>query len=233
MNSTYLRAAAAAALLALGAGCQTTSQSASAPPAESAATMTAETADGTPAASTVAAASATPGVCAPGQLVLAGGPPPKPARTADLLSGTAENVGRNVARNTGTRVAQNIFARAIPGVGGAVAVAATPAVAGQVVQRAEDLWDDWKVTEGTPTCGCTLTFSKSAFRADLASSTGCTRPQLQQVARWSLGKTFTGYDAPLTLYSANGAVVARLNREGFDYFQGALADGTPVVLWRE
>ena len=52
-------------------------------------------------------------------------------------------------------------------------------------------------------------------------------------ARWTLGYSFTGYDAPFDLYSADGAKVATLNRDGMDYFSGTLADGTPVTLWRD
>lgn len=230
-----IEGAAGAALLALLlAGCQTTKQpsaeaQAPAPQPQQEANATAPAAS---AASTAPAVAAAPGACVPGQFAIAT-VPPKPERVGDFFAGAAENVGRNVTRNVGTRAAQNMLGRTIPGVGGAIAVAAAPAVGQQIVQKAEDLWDDWTATDGSPACGCTVTFHKGALRADLVKSTGCASPQLQQIAHWRLGHSFTGYDAKLELLAADGRTIrATLNREGLDYFQGTLADGTPITLWR-
>ena len=63
---------------------------------------------------------------------------------------------------------------------------------------------------------------------------GCSTPVIQKVANWALGYSFAGYDAKFELKARdNRTVLATLNRDGIHYFSGTLADGTPVVMWRD
>lgn len=219
--------AMAAAMLALPA-CQSSGQQSSvaaapAPPAAAAA----------PAASTAAyaaapAPAATPGQCA---IQIAGGPPPKPAKGADFGQAVAKDIGKNVGRSLISGIAGQIAGP----LGGAVA----QGVALNAVRPEADLKGSWTATDGSATCGCTLDVSsginlqgRSSNKGKLAAR-GCTNPLLASAASWTLGHSFTGYDAPFDLMAANGQKVASLKRDGIDYFSGTLADGTPVTIWRE
>lgn len=159
------------------------------------------------------------------------GPPPKPAKGADFGGAVAKDLGKNVSRNL------------LSGIAGQVAGPLGGAVAGGLALHAirpeRDLKGVWTATDGVPTCGCAVDISagislqgKTADKGKL-SATGCSGPLLAGAVRWTLGHSFTGYDAPLDLFAANGAKVATLKRDGMDYFSGALADGTPVTLWRQ
>ena len=176
---------------------------------------------GTP--TTVALASAAPGQCA---MVIAG-PPPKPAKGADFGKAAAKNVGRNV------------FAGLVGQAAGPLGSAVAHGVALNAVRPEQDLKGTWTATDGSSTCGCAVQVSsginlqgKSSDKGKL-SAAACSNGLLASAARWTLGYSFTGYDAPFDLYSADGAKVATLNRDGMDYFSGTLADGTPVTLWRD
>lgn len=159
------------------------------------------------------------------------GPPAKPEKGADFAkNAVGKNIGRNVGRNL------------IAGLGGAVGGGLGQAVAGGVATEAirteQDLKGEWNATDGADTCGCTINVSSGVNllgndvnKGKLTNAT-CTHPALAAVAAWELGQTFTGYDAPLTIKDAKGAVVASLKRDGINYFSGTLADGRPVTLWR-
>ncbi|MFZ1813928.1 MAG: hypothetical protein WBO55_15430 [Rhizobiaceae bacterium] len=164
--------------------------------------------------------------------VLAEGPPPVPARGADFGKAVAKDVGKNVSRNL------------ISMIGGAVGGQIGSAVAGGTAQatiRAEgDIKGTWTVTDGAPNCGCAVEigglFKLQGKGTDsgTAKPQGCANPALAQVAHWNLGYSFTGYDAKFELKAKDKkTVLATLNREGVHYFQGSLADGTPIVLWRD
>lgn len=159
------------------------------------------------------------------------GPPPKPAKGADFASATGKNLGKNVGRNL------------IAGMGGRIAGPLGGAVAGAVAAdaiRAEhDLKGAWTATDGSATCGCTLDVQsginlqgRTVYNGALKSR-DCGNPLLARAAKWNLGHTFTGYDATFDLTASDGAKLASLKRDGVDYFSGALADGTPLVIWRE
>lgn len=164
-------------------------------------------------ASASTALSAAPAAC-----TAIAGPPAKPDKIADFAAATAENVGRNVARNV-------IFGQ-IPG-GGLLAT--------KVVRTTEDLNGVWKATDGSTTCGCTVDLRDRGLFGGANPKMipkNCSS-QLAGAKFYSLGHSFTGYDAPLTLFGSDGkTVVAKLNRDGIHYFSGALSDGTAVTIWR-
>jgi hypothetical protein len=224
------KAVCALGALALLAGCQST------PSTDSSTTTQAGTQAGmaaaqpvTTAQSAVQSATAEAGYCA---RPIAGGPPPKPAKGADFAKNAiGNNIKRNVARNS-----ISMLGGAIAGpLGGAVA----QGVASQQIRTEQDLKGDWIVTDGRPDCGCSVSFSSGvnlqmkSSNAGALKTEGCQSPLLAQAARWSLGYSFTGYNAPLAVLAADRkTVVVQLNRDGINYFSGQLADGTPVTMWR-
>ena len=182
-------------------------------------------AQGTP--TNVAFAAVAPGQCG---MVIAG-PPPKPTKGADFGKAAAKNVGKNVGRN--------VFAGLVGQAAGPLGSAVAHGVALNAVRPEQDLKGTWTATDGSATCGCSVQISsginlqgKSSDKGKL-SAAACSNGLLANAARWTLGYSFTGYNAPFDLYSAGGAKVATLNRDGMDYFSGTLADGTPVTLWRD
>ncbi|BDA86958.1 hypothetical protein Sa4125_45000 [Aureimonas sp. SA4125] len=239
MSAPMPRASGLAAALAalVLAACQSGASSSTAGPAgtgaaaaRAAASETAEpTAAGTVAAYGGQPAAPSGALCA---VTIAGGPPPKPAKGADF--GTA--VGKNIGRNVGKSI--------ISGLGGAIAGPLGGVVAGAVandqVRPEQDLKGKWTATDGSPTCGCTLTVNAGinlqgqTATAGRIQSDSCTSPLLAQSARWTLGHSFTGYDAPLQILASNRqTVLATLKRDGMNYFSGTMADGTPMTLWRD
>jgi len=185
------------------------------------------------AAPSAVAAYASPAATSPAQcaFTIAGGPPPKPAKGADFGQAVAKNMGKNVGKNLiagmGSRIAGPL--------GGVVA----GAVATDMIRSEQDMKGVWTATDGAPTCGCAIDVSaginlqgKIADKGKLTAR-GCGNPLLSRAARWTLGYSFTGYDAPLDLIAPDGAKLATLKRDGVDYFSGALADGTPVTIWRQ
>ncbi len=176
---------------------------------------------------------AAPSASSPAQcaVAIAGGPPPKPAKGADFGKAAAKNVGKGLGRSL------------ISSIGGAVAGPLGGAVAGGVATEAirseQDLKGRWTVTDGSPNCGCSIDIKattnlqmKTANKGKL-SPVDCGNPLLAQARGWTLGHSFTGYDAPFQLLAADGASIANLNRDGVDYFSGTLSDGTSIVLWRK
>lgn len=164
-------------------------------------------------------------------ITLAGGPPPKPAKGADFGSAAVKNVSKNVSRNL------------ISGIAGQVAGPLGGAVAGGLAMDAirpeQDLKGQWTATDGSDSCGCTLDISsginlqgKSSDKGKLAPK-GCGNPLLASAARWSLGYSFTGYDAPFSLTDSRGRTIASMKRNGMDHFSGSLVDGTPITIWRK
>lgn len=219
------RAVCALGALALLAGCQST------PTSETSATTQAGMAAAQPvttAQSAVQTATAQAGYCAKP----ISGPPPKPAKGADFAkNAVGNNLKRNVARNSismlGSRIAGPL--------GGAVA----QGIASDQIRTEQDLKGEWAITDGRPDCGCTVSISSGtnlqmkSSNAGKLRTEGCQSPLLAQAARWSLGHTFTGYDAPLAILASDRkTVLVQLNRDGINYFSGRLADGTSVTMWR-
>lgn len=185
-----------------------------------------------PSPAAFAATASAPAICA---TPLAGGPPPAPAKGADFAKNA---VGKNLARNVGRNVLGSVIG------GGAVG----GAISSQVVRTEQDLAGKWQVTDGSPNCGCEIQvrtgagFTRTGLTGDtytirVANSggmqaLGCSNPQLAAVARFGLGHTFTGYDAELEIKAKDGTTVAKMKRNGINHFSGALADGTPVTMWR-
>ncbi|TDH37869.1 hypothetical protein E2A64_01650 [Pseudohoeflea suaedae] len=160
------------------------------------------------------------------------GPPPKPAKGGDFVkNGIGNNLKRNVARNS-----ISMLGGAIAGpLGGAVA----QGIASDQIRTEQDLKGEWAITDGRPDCGCTISISSGtnlkmeSSKAGKLTAESCQSPFLAQAARWSLGHTFTGYDAPLAILASDRkTVLVKLNRDGINYFSGTLADGTPVTMWR-
>ncbi|MGB7433083.1 MAG: hypothetical protein WA921_11510 [Ahrensia sp.] len=222
LRSGPLKAGLVLALMGL-AGCQTGGTAASS-------TIEEDDLNATPSA--FAATPAAPGLCA---IELASGPPPKPAKGADIAKGLGKNVARNVGRN--------ILANTI----GGGAIGAT--VASQVVRTEQDLGGKWMVTDGSSNCACEIRVRTGAgvvatgfgrasgyklrdAKGGSMQNMSCSNPRLTQVARFALGYSFTGYDAKLAVESASGAAIAEMNRDGVNYFSGTLSDGTPVTMWR-
>tara|TARA_R110000751_G_scaffold131275_4_gene233622 strand:+ start:46968 stop:47642 length:675 start_codon:yes stop_codon:yes gene_type:complete len=183
---------------------------------------------------TVAASGRTPaGQCA---IKLASGPPAKPAKGADFAKNA---VGKNLARNVGRNILGNVI--------GGGAIGAT--VASQVVRTEQDMGGKWMATDGSNNCGCeirvrtgagviaqgfgrTSSYKLRDAKGGSMSNLTCSNPQLASVNRFALGYSFTGYDATLVIEGKNGAPIAKLKRDGINYFSGNLADGTPVTFWR-
>ncbi len=173
------------------------------------------------------------GQCA---IKLASGPPAKPAKGADFAKNA---VGKNLARNVGRNILGNVI--------GGGAIGAT--VASQVVRTEQDMGGKWMATDGSNNCGCEIRIRTGAgviaqgfgrtsgyklrdAKGGSMSNLSCSNPQLASVKRFALGYSFTGYDATLAIEGKNGAPVAKLKRDGINYFSGNLADGTPVTIWR-
>lgn len=224
------KAVCALGVLALLAGCQSTPSTDSSTSTQTGtqAGMAAAPQPVTTAQSAVQATTAEAGYCARP----ISGPPPKPAKGADFAkNGIGNNLKRNVARNS-----ISMLGSAIAGpLGGAVA----QGVASDQIRTEQDLKGDWAITDGRPDCGCTMSISSGtnlrmeSSKAGKLAAEGCQSPFLAQAARWSLGHTFTGYDAPLAILASDRkTVLVKLNRDGINYFSGQLADGTPVTMWR-
>lgn len=243
--SMLKESAAGAALLAfvlIAGGCQSTGGTGAANEAAEPVAMAAaeapegEAAEAAEAEATEIASAETEAVapaaaCTAPRMAIAG-PPPVPNKAASLAGGMVENAGRNAARNTGTAAANQVVGR-IPGIGGVIGVATTQVAAKEVVKTAEDVRGTWTATDGAPTCGCTIEFSRPGMvmTKNVVKTAGCASPVLAAAARWQVVDTgFAKQD--LVLYGADGkSVVARLDRKGVDYFQGE-AGGQSVTIWR-
>lgn len=222
------RSIAIAAVALLTAGCQTSSNS------NTAGTDTVQPLDGSAASvsqepAVTAARNAVAGQC---QRQIAG-PPPKPARGSDFARNA---VGNNIKRNVGRNAITMIGGRLGGGLGSAVA----SGIATSTIRTEQDLKGVWAATDGASTCGCEINFSSGVSvttgqgsDSGRVSATQC-RTAIAGAARWNLsGYSFTGYDTTLKILAADRrTVLATLNREGINYFQGTQADGTPIVLWR-
>ncbi len=178
-------------------------------------------------------ASADPSVVGPLQCraPLPDGPPAKPDRLSAFGTATAWNVGRTVGRN------------AIAGAGTFVAGPVGGAVAGNIAARALpsefDIRGNWTVTDGSPACGCAVSFtapgtwSGANLPRGTIRSSGCNNPLLATANDWRLDETMTGLDAELLVYAQNGNRIAVLNREGPHYYSGRLSTGQAIALWRD
>lgn len=164
-------------------------------------------------------------------IALAGGPPPKPAKGADFAKNA---VGKNVARNAGRNVIAGIGGRLGGGLGGAIA----GGIARDQIRTEQDLKGTWMITDGSQDCGCQLDISSGTNMRMQSSSKGRLKPKgcsslVAGAANWTLGHSFTGYDAPFQLLAPDRkTVVASMKRDGINYFSGTLADGTAVTMWR-
>jgi hypothetical protein len=162
---------------------------------------------------------------------LPSGPPDKPPRMTSFGTAAAWNVGRSVGRN------------AITGAGTFVAGPVGGALAGGIAARALpstfDIRGNWTVTDGTPGCGCSMSFkaegswSGANSPQGAARSSGCNNALLASANDWRLDETMTGIDAELLVYARNGNRIAVLQRDGPDYYSGRLSTGQPVTLWRD
>lgn len=176
-----------------------------------------------------AAAPQTAGQCA---IVIAEGPPPKPAKGADFGKAVVKDTGKNVQRNVVTMIGGQL--------GGQLGAAVASGAASSEIRAEGDIKGTWMVTDGTPNCACQLEIGglfkiqgKGNDKGTIKTA-GCATPTLQKIANWALGYSFTGYDARFELKARdNRTVLATMNRDGVHYFSGALADGTPVVMWRD
>ena len=172
---------------------------------------------------------AAPGQCA---IPVAGGPPAKPPRGADFGTAVAKNTGKAVQRG----IIQQIGGRLGGGLGAAIA----GNVAAGTIRSEQDIKGVWMITDGRMDCACEVSvdslYKLNGKGADTGFSKirGCTSAQMQQVANWQLGYSFTGYDSKFQLKAKDKkTVLATLNRDGIHYFSGTFADGTPVVMWRQ
>ena len=191
-----------------------------------------QTAAGQPAGAGQAAFAPAAAGAAPAQCAIAiAGPPPKPAKGADFASATGKNLGKNVGRNLIAGMSGQIAGP----IGGVVA----GAVAADTIRTEQDLKGAWTATDGSQTCGCTLDVQSGinlqgrTVYSGSVKSRDCANPLLARAAKWNLGHTFTGYDATFDVTASDGTKLAALKRDGVDYFSGTLADGTPLVVWRQ
>ena len=162
---------------------------------------------------------------------VAGGPPPKPNKAADFGQGAATGVGRGVQRTAITQVGARI--------GGQFGAIVGNSIARSQIRDVQDLHGTWTITDGSPNCGCTIeiktgiTLNGGKSNAGKLTPKGCNGPLLQQVARWNLGYSFTGYGADFNLLKSDGRTsIANMKRDGINYFSGTLSDGTAVTMWR-
>jgi hypothetical protein len=165
-------------------------------------------------------------------MVLTDGPPQKPAKGADF--------GAAAAKNTGKLVQRGAIQQAAGYFGGGLGAAIGGAVAKSTIRDEQDIKGIWMITDGAPTCACKLKIDGLFNMQGRGKDTGsiapeaCKTPAIAQMANWALGYSFTGYDAKFELKAKDKrTVLATLNRDGMHYFSGALADGTPITLWRE
>ncbi|MEO1748897.1 MAG: hypothetical protein AAFR27_09830 [Pseudomonadota bacterium] len=162
---------------------------------------------------------------------IAGGPPTKPDKGSDFAQNA---VGKNVGRNVGRNLIANIGARAGGGLGGAI----TGGLARQAIRSEQDLDGNWTLTNGAPTCGCTIEISAGVSLQGAEATRGSLKKNdcttlLANASRWTLGgRSFTGYNTTLTRIAKDNTPVAKLNRDGINYFSGQLQDGTSVTMWR-
>lgn len=231
-NERYRTLVVLVASLAAMSACQSTGQPGDKPVAgatNSAAPIAAAQAAAPVSVAYAPPSASTPAMCA---VQLAAGPPPKPDKGADFGKAAAKNVGKNIGRSLISSIAG--------GVAGPLGGAVAGGLATNAIRSEQDLKGTWTATDGRSDCGCRLDISaatnlqlKTANAGRMAAK-DCGHPMLAQSARWSLGHSFTGYDAPFQIMGSDGrTVVATLNRDGVDYFSGQLADGTPVTIWRE
>jgi hypothetical protein len=171
----------------------------------------------------------TPAQCA---IAIAAGPPPKPAKGADF--------GEAVVKDTGKAVGRGAMQMVGGLVGGGLGSAVAGGIAQSTVRSEGDIKGVWTITDGSPNCGCQIGIDGFFMQQGKGNDTGsvklkgCANPQLIQAAAWALGYSVTGYDAKFELKAKDKkTVVATLNRDGMHYFSGTLADGTPMVMWRE
>lgn len=170
-----------------------------------------------------------PAQCA---IQIAAGPPAKPAKGADF--------GEAVVKDTGKAVGRGAMQMVGGLLGGGLGSAVAGGVAQSTIRSEGDIKGVWTITDGGPNCGCQIGLDGFFMQQGKGNDTGsvklkgCTNPQIALAAAWALGYSFTGYDAKFELKAKDKkTVVATLNRDGMHYFSGTLADGTPVVMWRE
>lgn len=168
------------------------------------------------------------GQCA---IQLADGPPPKPDRGSDIAKNA---VGKNIARNVGRNAITRIGGR----VGGGLGAAVAGGLASNSIRTEQDLKGVWTITDGSANCACQLDISSGTNLQMQSSNQGKLKPKgcsslVASAARWSLGHSFTGYDAPFQLLAPDRkTVIAHMKRDGINFFSGTLADGTSVTMWR-
>ncbi len=170
-----------------------------------------------------------PAQCA---IQIAAGPPPKPAKGADF--------GEAVVKDTGKAVGRGAMQMVGGLLGGGLGSAVAGGIAQTTVRSEGDIKGVWTITDGGPNCGCQIGLDGFFMQQGKGNDTGnvklkgCTNPQIANAAAWALGYSFTGYDAKFELKAKDKkTVIATLNRDGMHYFSGTLADGTPVVMWRD
>ena len=173
--------------------------------------------------------SQSPAICA---IRLAAGPPAIPARGKDFGKAVASNLKKDVGR----RLLTNLGARLGGGIGARVA----GGIANTTIRNEEDIKGVWTITDTSRNCGCSVAINGLFVQKGKGTDSGtakpkaCANPHLNQMAHWSLGWSFTGYDAKFELKARDKrTVIATFNRDGIHYFSGRLADGTPVVMWRD
>lgn len=174
-------------------------------------------------------AGAPPAQCS---IQLAGGPPPKPSRGADFGAAFVKDSGKAVGRGAIQIVGGML--------GGGLGSAIGSGVAQSTIRPEGDIKGVWTITDGSPGCGCEIAIDSFRIITGKGSDTGttktrgCSSPQMLQVAAWALGHSFTGYDAKFELKAKDKkTVLATMNRDGAHYFSGTMANGAPVVMWRE
>jgi hypothetical protein len=163
---------------------------------------------------------------------IAGGPPAKPAKGADF--------GEAVVKDTGKAAGRGAIQLAGGLLGGGLGSAVAGGLAQSTIRSEGDIKGVWTITDGSPECGCQIGIDGFFMQQGKGNDTGsvklkgCSNPQIAQAAAWALGYSFTGYDAKFELKAKDKrTVLATLNRDGMHYFSGTLADGTPVVMWRD
>ena len=185
-------------------------------------------------AGSAALAFADPNAVNPAQcaIQIAAGPPPKPAKGADF--------GEAVVKDTGKAVGRGAMQMVGGLLGGGLGSAVAGGIAQTTVRSEGDIKGVWTITDGGPNCGCQIGLDGFFMQQGKGNDTGnvklkgCANPQIAKAAAWALGYSFTGYDAKFELKAKDKkTVIATLNRDGMHYFSGTLADGTPVVMWRD
>ncbi|MEM6665810.1 MAG: AprI/Inh family metalloprotease inhibitor [Pseudomonadota bacterium] len=93
----------------------------------------------------------------------------------------------------------------------------------------QTLYGAWNITDGDPTCACTLTLSSDGDgETKAASTTGCSVASLPQVALWRVRGT------EVVLLGNDRSVIGAFypDKTAANVLTGSLTSGSPTTIWK-